>query len=115
MSAKIGKPAPDFKATAVVDGNFKDLSLKEFKGKYVVLFFYPLDFTFVCPTGKSSGEDVRFPSVDSSRDHLVQRSNRRIPSNQLRTARLFHRLAFQSFSLVKPFGGLRLIIVFVLF
>jgi len=51
MSAKIGKPAPEFKATAVVDGNFKDISLKDFKGKYVVLFFYPLDFTFVCPTG----------------------------------------------------------------
>ena len=53
MSAKIGKPAPEFKATAVVDGNFKDVSLKDYKGKYVVLFFYPLDFTFVCPTGKN--------------------------------------------------------------
>ena len=51
MSAKIGKPAPDFNATAVVDGNFRDISLKDYKGKYVVLFFYPLDFTFVCPTG----------------------------------------------------------------
>lgn len=50
MSAKIGKPAPDFKATAVVDGSFKEISLKDYKGKYVVLFFYPLDFTFVCPT-----------------------------------------------------------------
>ncbi len=51
MSPKIGKPAPEFKATAVVDGNFKDISLKDYKGKYLVLFFYPLDFTFVCPTG----------------------------------------------------------------
>jgi alkyl hydroperoxide reductase subunit AhpC len=51
MSAKIGKPAPEFKLTAVVDGHFKDVSLKDYKGKYVVLFFYPLDFTFVCPTG----------------------------------------------------------------
>ncbi|UJR38339.1 hypothetical protein I4U23_031009 [Adineta vaga] len=50
MSARIGKPAPDFKGTAVIDGNFKDISLKDYKGKYVVLFFYPLDFTFVCPT-----------------------------------------------------------------
>ncbi|CAF1341812.1 unnamed protein product [Adineta ricciae] len=50
MSAKIGKPAPDFKTTAVIDGNFKDVALKDYKGKYVVLFFYPLDFTFVCPT-----------------------------------------------------------------
>ncbi len=51
MTPKIGKLAPDFKATAVVNGNFKDISLKDYKGKYVVLFFYPLDFTFVCPTG----------------------------------------------------------------
>lgn len=44
------KEAPAFKATAVVNGDFKDISLSDYKGKYVVLFFYPLDFTFVCPT-----------------------------------------------------------------
>ncbi|EHH59256.1 hypothetical protein EGM_09324 [Macaca fascicularis] len=49
-NARIGKPAPDFKATAVVDGAFKEVKLSDYKGKYVVLFFYPLDFTFVCPT-----------------------------------------------------------------
>ncbi|CAD7684371.1 unnamed protein product [Nyctereutes procyonoides] len=50
-NAKIGHPAPNFKATAVMpDGQFKDLSLSDYKGKYVVFFFYPLDFTFVCPT-----------------------------------------------------------------
>jgi len=42
--------APDFAGTAVVDGQFKEISLADYKGKYVVLFFYPLDFTFVCPT-----------------------------------------------------------------
>ncbi|XP_038614538.1 thioredoxin-dependent peroxide reductase, mitochondrial [Tachyglossus aculeatus] len=42
--------APYFKGTAVVDGEFKELTLDDFKGKYLVLFFYPLDFTFVCPT-----------------------------------------------------------------
>jgi alkyl hydroperoxide reductase subunit AhpC len=46
----VGTPAPKFKATALVDGDFKDLSLDNFKGKWKVLFFYPLDFTFVCPT-----------------------------------------------------------------
>ncbi|XP_066997446.2 peroxiredoxin 2 [Anabrus simplex] len=46
----IQKPAPDFKGTAVINGQFKDISLSQYKGKYVVLFFYPLDFTFVCPT-----------------------------------------------------------------
>src|SRR6185437_4007386 len=49
----VGKKAPDFRATAVVDGgDFEDnYSLSQFIGKkYVVFFFYPLDFTFVCPT-----------------------------------------------------------------
>lgn len=46
----ISQPAPDFKGQAVVDGQFKEIQLADYKGKYVVLFFYPLDFTFVCPT-----------------------------------------------------------------
>jgi alkyl hydroperoxide reductase subunit AhpC len=46
----ISKPAPDFKGQAVIDGHFKEIQLSDYKGKYVVLFFYPLDFTFVCPT-----------------------------------------------------------------
>ncbi|MCL4145821.1 UNVERIFIED_CONTAM: hypothetical protein GTU68_015126, partial [Idotea baltica] len=46
----VSKPAPTWDATAVVDGQFKQLKLKDFLGKYVVFFFYPLDFTFVCPT-----------------------------------------------------------------
>uniref|UniRef100_A0A8C9C9V4 Peroxiredoxin-1 n=1 Tax=Phocoena sinus TaxID=42100 RepID=A0A8C9C9V4_PHOSS len=50
-NAKIGHHTPQFKATAVMpDGQFKDISLSDYKGKYVVFFFYPLDFTFVCPT-----------------------------------------------------------------
>eukprot|EP00116_Pleurobrachia_bachei_P015616 sb/3475878/ len=50
VKARISKPAPDFTAAAVVKGKFEDITLSSFKGKYVVLFFYPLDFTFVCPT-----------------------------------------------------------------
>ncbi|MEK9726696.1 MAG: peroxiredoxin [Candidatus Margulisiibacteriota bacterium] len=48
----VGKKAPDFKASAVIKGNqiVDDLTLSSFEGKYTVLFFYPLDFTFVCPT-----------------------------------------------------------------
>lgn len=46
----VTQPAPAFKGTAVHNGEFKDMSLADFKGKYLVLFFYPLDFTFVCPT-----------------------------------------------------------------
>ena len=40
---KIGHPAPAFKTTAVVDGQFKEVSINDYKGKYLVLFFYPLD------------------------------------------------------------------------
>lgn len=49
-SPKIPAPAPDFKGIAVFNNEFKEVSLKDFRGKYLVLFFYPLDFTFVCPT-----------------------------------------------------------------
>lgn len=47
MSARVGKPAPDFEANAFVDGAFKNITLSEYKGKWVVLCFYPGDFTFV--------------------------------------------------------------------
>ena len=50
MAAFVTQPAPDFKAKALVNGEFKEISLSDYKGKKVVLFFYPLDFTFVCPT-----------------------------------------------------------------
>lgn len=51
MAVLIGKPAPEFRAKAVVKNNIvNDFSLAQFKGQNVVFFFYPLDFTFVCPT-----------------------------------------------------------------
>jgi peroxiredoxin (alkyl hydroperoxide reductase subunit C) len=51
MPTLIGKPAPHFSAKAIVDNKIvNDFSLEDFKGKNVLFFFYPLDFTFVCPT-----------------------------------------------------------------
>lgn len=47
---EIGSPAPDFAASAVVDGEIKEVKLSDYAGKYVILFWYPKDFTFVCPT-----------------------------------------------------------------
>lgn len=41
--AAVTKPAPDFKGTAVVDNKFKDVKLSDYQGKYLILFFYPLD------------------------------------------------------------------------
>ena len=46
----VRKPAPQFKGVSLWGNEFKEISLSQFKGKWVVLFFYPLDFTFVCPT-----------------------------------------------------------------
>ena len=52
MAVLVGRQAPSFTAQAVLDGNkiVGEFSLEQFRGKYVVLFFYPKDFTFVCPT-----------------------------------------------------------------
>ena len=49
-NARITLPAPAFSGMAYTEGQFKKISLADYAGKYVVLFFYPLDFTFVCPT-----------------------------------------------------------------
>lgn len=46
----IGNKAPAFKAKAYINGNIEDFSLDQYLGNYVIFFFYPLDFTFVCPT-----------------------------------------------------------------
>lgn len=51
MGVLVGKPAPEFRTKAVIEGQIVDeFSLKDYLGKNVVFFFYPLDFTFVCPT-----------------------------------------------------------------
>jgi peroxiredoxin (alkyl hydroperoxide reductase subunit C) len=51
MATLVGKQAPDFKAKAVVGGKIVDeFTLSQYRGKHVIFFFYPLDFTFVCPT-----------------------------------------------------------------
>jgi len=79
---RVGQPAPDFTATAVVDLEFKTIKLSDYRGKYVVLFFYPLDFTFVCPTEITAFSDrysefqalnteVLGVSVDSQFSHLA--------------------------------------------
>ena len=86
MSQLVTKEAPDFTATAVMaDGSFKDnFKLSDYRGKYVVLFFYPLDFTFVCPSEilafdkelakfKEKNTEVIGVSVDSHFTHWAWR------------------------------------------
>ena len=79
----VTKPAPEFKTQAVMpDNSIQEVSLSDYKGKKVVLFFYPLDFTFVCPTEllafdkrlsefESRGVQVLGCSVDSRWSHLA--------------------------------------------
>eukprot|EP00467_Chlorarachnion_reptans_P002948 CAMPEP_0114492642 /NCGR_PEP_ID=MMETSP0109-20121206/3670_1 /TAXON_ID=29199 /ORGANISM="Chlorarachnion reptans, Strain CCCM449" /LENGTH=289 /DNA_ID=CAMNT_0001669511 /DNA_START=289 /DNA_END=1158 /DNA_ORIENTATION=+ len=81
-AAKVAHPAPPFAGAAVMpDGTFKHLSLDSFKGKWLVLLFYPLDFTFVCPTELTAFSDkvpefsrlnaqVIGISIDSKYTHL---------------------------------------------
>nr|CCC91983.1 putative tryparedoxin peroxidase [Trypanosoma congolense IL3000] len=57
-TAMVREAAPEFAGKAVVDGKIKDISMNDYKGKYIVLFFYPLDFTFVCPTEIVSFSDA---------------------------------------------------------
>jgi len=57
MGVLVGKRAPEFKLKAVVSGRIEEYMLSSFFGKYVVLFFYPLDFTFVCPTELHAFQD----------------------------------------------------------
>jgi alkyl hydroperoxide reductase subunit AhpC len=82
MTAQVTKPAPEFTADAVEKGEFKHISLASYRGKYVILFFYPLDFTFVCPTEiiafsdefaefSKRGAQVIGVSVDSKYTHLA--------------------------------------------
>ena len=53
----VGKPAPKFSGDAYHNGKFVNINSEDYAGKYVVLFFYPLDFTFVCPTELLSFDD----------------------------------------------------------
>ena len=87
MSVLVATPAPDFTAPAVMpDGTIReDFKLSDYKGKYVVLFFWPLDFTFVCPTEiiahdhrlaqfRDRGVEVIGVSIDSQFTHFAWRS-----------------------------------------
>ena len=78
----VGNTAPEWKADAVVNSEFKTLSSADYKGKWKVLFFYPLDFTFVCPTEITAFSDAveKFKainceviacSIDSKFSHLA--------------------------------------------
>jgi peroxiredoxin (alkyl hydroperoxide reductase subunit C) len=87
VSVLVAKEAPDFVASAVMpDGSIKDnFKLSDLKGKYVVLFFWPLDYTFVCPTEiiahdhrmeefKKRGVEVVGVSIDSQFTHFAWRN-----------------------------------------
>lgn len=79
---QVGQSAPLFRAEAVVDNSFTEINLADYKGKWLVLFFWPLDFTFVCPTEvtafskrldefRSVGAEIVGASIDSKFTHLA--------------------------------------------
>ncbi|HHB76676.1 MAG TPA: peroxiredoxin [Desulfobulbus sp.] len=87
MSTLVTKQAPDFTATAVMPDNSmkEDFKLSDYRGKYVILFFYPLDFTFVCPSEiiafdknldkfKQRNCEVIGASIDSQFSHWAWRN-----------------------------------------
>lgn len=80
--AHINQKIEDFQLKAFQNGEFKDISLSQYKGKWVVLFFYPADFTFVCPTElgdfadhykefQAEGAEVLSASTDTHFTHLA--------------------------------------------
>ena len=83
LTTLVTQTAPDFTAEAVLpDNSFGEISLSSYRGKYVILFFYPLDFTFVCPSEilafnkrlgdfKAKNCEVVGVSVDSKFTHLA--------------------------------------------
>lgn len=89
MSTLVTKEAPDFTAQAVMpDNSFAELKLSSYRGKYVLIFFYPLDFTFVCPSEiiafdkaldefKKKNVEVLGVSVDSHFTHLAWKNTPR--------------------------------------
>ncbi len=91
MASLVTRKAPDFTAQAVMaDNSFADLNLDSYRGKYVILFFYPLDFTFVCPSEiiafdrmlgdfRKRNAEVIGVSVDS---HYTHHAWRRTPRDQ---------------------------------
>lgn len=81
-AGQVGGPAPEFTLDACDNGQFKQISLADYKGRWLVLFFYPLDFTFVCPTEVLAYSDrlgefedlgcaVLGASIDSQFTHLA--------------------------------------------
>ncbi|KAA3605233.1 MAG: peroxiredoxin [Calditrichaeota bacterium] len=88
MTLQVQQTAPEFTAQAVIENGFKEIKLSDYKGKYVVLFFYPLDFTFVCPTEiiafsdrieefEKRGVQLLGTSVDSHFSHLAWKNTPR--------------------------------------
>ncbi|KAH8024160.1 hypothetical protein HPB51_021781 [Rhipicephalus microplus] len=116
LAPEVLKPAPPFKGTAVVGNEFKEISLADFNGKYLVLFFYPLDFTFVCPTEiiafsdradefKKLNTEVVAVSVDSHFSHLAWANTPR------KSGWLGGRVALRGLFIIDPKGVVRQITI----
>jgi len=87
-TADVLDPAPKFQGKAFYKNDFKNISLNDYKGKYVVLFFYPADFSFVCPT------EIR--EFSAKAEKFRNKSNLNITTNRLRSNWVFSRFDIRS-------------------
>jgi hypothetical protein len=73
VKARVQQPAPQFEGMSWNVNEFKKISLKDYQGKYVVLFTYPLDFTFVCPTEIIEFSDLADKFRENSKSSVANR------------------------------------------
>lgn len=118
--ASVSKPAPQWEGTAVINGEFKELKLSDYRGKYIVFFFYPLDLWvtsgthIALPSLHLSGRDFCASIINSLKlllclqhiclphwDHCIQRSCAWVPCHQYRGGRLLCRLPVHPPGLVR--------------
>lgn len=127
--AKVGMPAPDFSLEAVVGTEpgkeFKTVNLTEFRGKWLVLFFYPADFTFVCPTeikgfnsalGKfrEMGAEVVGASTDSKWSHLAWIKRGDLGDLKIPLLADFNKVTARSYGILKDDAGVALRGLFII-
>ena len=127
--AKVGMPAPDFSLEAVVgiepEKEFKNVTLADFRGKWLVFFFYPADFTFVCPTEikgfnvalekfKELGAEVVGASTDSKWSHLAWIKRGDLGDLKFPLLADFNKTAARKYGILKDDAGIALRGLFII-
>lgn len=96
VKARVTRPAPHFEGMAWYTNDFKKISLSDYKGKYVLLFFYPLDFTFVCPTEIKEFNNLAAKFKENSKNNQNFKQKWNFPSYRLPSNSMFSRFTFRT-------------------